>query len=173
MPQSLATSKLLNFLPRAGSSIAVRGRAGATPLHMAAQNGHVKIVSLLLEFGANVSAVDDDGETRLHVAASHGSGPDTLQILLRAGADINALSRDGQTPLLKADGYTESVEYLLKEGADARIAIDVNARTTENLSPLHVAATQWYIEGVPTLLLDAGADINATSSDGFTPLDFA
>ncbi|KAM3485619.1 hypothetical protein MY8738_001149 [Beauveria namnaoensis] len=150
-------SALLNFLLRAGSRIAVRGRAGATPLHMAAQNGrHVKIVSLPLEVGANVSAVDDDGETRLHVAASHSSGPETLQILLRAGADINALSRDGQTPLLKADGL-----------------IDVNARTTENLSPLHVAATKWYIQGVPTLLLDAGADINATSCDGFTPLDFA
>ncbi|KAM0737764.1 hypothetical protein ACQRIT_007768 [Beauveria bassiana] len=102
---------------------------------MAAQNGrHVKIVSLPLEVGANVSAVDDDGETRLHVAASHSSGPETLQILLRAGADINALSRDGQTPLLKADGYTESVEYLLKEGADARIA------SPDGITCLHKAA---------------------------------
>ncbi|KAM3528914.1 hypothetical protein NHJ13051_002188 [Beauveria bassiana] len=62
MPQSLATSKLLNFLPRAGSSIA--------------------IVSLLLEFGANVSAVDDDGETRLHV-----------QALLQGGASASLLTR--------------------------------------------------------------------------------
>lgn len=39
-----------------------------TPLHYAADRGHKEIVDLLISSGANVNAVDKDGQTALMVA---------------------------------------------------------------------------------------------------------
>ena len=43
---------------------------GNTPLHHAASNGHLRIVSFLVSFGANIFAMDNDLHTPLDVAAS-------------------------------------------------------------------------------------------------------
>jgi hypothetical protein len=47
-------------------------RSGSTPLHVASRFGRVKIVSMLLEMGADVNATDDHGDTPLHVACRSG-----------------------------------------------------------------------------------------------------
>jgi ankyrin repeat protein len=39
-----------------------------TPLHYAADRGQVDLVRLLLEHGADVTALDDDGQTAMDVA---------------------------------------------------------------------------------------------------------
>lgn len=44
---------------------------GNTPLHHAAANGHLQIVSFLVNFGANVFAMDNEFHTPMDVAASH------------------------------------------------------------------------------------------------------
>ena len=38
---------------------------GATPLYVAAQNGHTEIAQLLIDKGANVNQADNDGATPL------------------------------------------------------------------------------------------------------------
>lgn len=45
------------------------GPRGLTPLHIAAQLGYLDPVRALTEAGANLSLVDDDGRTPLHLAA--------------------------------------------------------------------------------------------------------
>ncbi|XP_076609040.1 ankyrin repeat and SAM domain-containing protein 4B [Chaetodon auriga] len=44
---------------------------GNTPLHHAAANGHMHILSFLVNFGANVFALDNEFHTAMDVAASH------------------------------------------------------------------------------------------------------
>ena len=45
-----------------------------TPLHCAAANGRLEVVSLLVKRGANINAVDGNGFTALDLAISDGEG---------------------------------------------------------------------------------------------------
>jgi len=96
---------------------------GLTPLHSAAFGGHVEIVKLLLERGADPNAKTDDGLTPLHIAAFKGH-VDVVRVLLEHGANPNAKDNNGQTPLHYAvqEGHVEIVKSLLERGADPRIA---------------------------------------------------
>ena len=43
-----------------------------TPLHYAAENGHVLAVRILLDAGAKLSARNDEEDTPVHTAAENG-----------------------------------------------------------------------------------------------------
>jgi cytohesin len=53
-------------------SVHQRGWIGDAPLHWPCHNGHVRIVELLLDAGANIHAVDARGMTALDHAAERG-----------------------------------------------------------------------------------------------------
>ena len=55
------------WLPQQGTGVNSRGaKLRTAPLHLAAQRGHASAVVFLLQKGAAVDAVDDDGNTALH-----------------------------------------------------------------------------------------------------------
>lgn len=63
--------------------------------------------TLLLDLGADINAVDDNGETVMHGAA-YGSFPSVIQLLADRGADPELWKRPnnhGWTPLFIAEGY--------------------------------------------------------------------
>ena len=67
----------------------------------------LQAVRLLLDLGADVNAVDDNGETAMHGAA-YASFPKMVQLLAESGADISIWNRKnkyGWTPLLIAEGH--------------------------------------------------------------------
>jgi prepilin-type N-terminal cleavage/methylation domain-containing protein len=70
-----------------------------TPLHFAAENGHKKVVELLIAKGADVNVkVEDEIETPLHSAASRGH-KEIVELLIAEGADVNAKDCADGTPL--------------------------------------------------------------------------
>jgi ankyrin repeat protein len=66
----------------------------------------LEAVTMLLDLGADVNAVNDDGETVMHGAA-HNIYPQVLNLLAKRGADPKVWSRPnkyGRTPLFIAEG---------------------------------------------------------------------
>ena len=92
-----------------------------TPLHLAAWQGHVDIVRLLLDRGADVNARGDGGRTPLHYAAYWGH-LDVVELLIEEGADVTLTTEFGHTPLVtaaysrEAEGI-DAAERLLQHGA--------------------------------------------------------
>jgi E3 ubiquitin-protein ligase mind-bomb len=65
---------------------------------LAAHQGHVDIVRILLSHGANLEQRDADGDTALHYAC-FGNQPDCISLLLSKGADINSINSTGCSSL--------------------------------------------------------------------------
>ena len=77
------------------------GRGALHQVHRtnkAALNNYDCIVALLLDFGANMHAVNVGGNTPLHVAASRNSKESTKWLLTR-GSNLEAPNKNGKTPL--------------------------------------------------------------------------
>ena len=53
----------------------------------------------LIQEGAEVNAVGEDGMTALMLAAKNNSNPEVTTALVRNGADINARAQDGRRAL--------------------------------------------------------------------------
>ena len=67
----------------------VKDGAGRTPLMCVAHEGHVELVRLLLDKGADVNAHSGDYGNALQAATSGGHEA-VVRLLLEEGADINA-----------------------------------------------------------------------------------
>ena len=71
------------------------------------ENEALEAVNMLLDLGADINAVNDDGETVMHGAA-HNIYPLVLNLLAERGADPKVWSRPnkyGRTPLFIAEGF--------------------------------------------------------------------
>tara|TARA_R110000868_G_scaffold344974_8_gene606050 strand:+ start:123 stop:1418 length:1296 start_codon:yes stop_codon:yes gene_type:complete len=91
---------------------------GATPLFLAAQQGHAECVQTLLAAGATVDAATPDNWHPLYIAAYNGHTK-CVQHLLEAGLDVNLISRGRETALFYAakQGHANCVGFLLAAGA--------------------------------------------------------
>ena len=133
----------------------------------AAENGNIAEVERLIVAGAMVDAVNEYGQTPLHLAAWNGH-TDIVSALIVVRADVNAVDEDVQTPLHLAaiNGHTAIVESLLKAGAD------VNAKDAGGKTPLHLTAWNGHTDTVNALLAGK-ANVNAQDTYGQTPLHLA
>ena len=143
-------------------------QTGGSPLHIAASLGHLNRVKQLLEDGARVDEVKDDGNTALHCASTMGH-VDIVQLLVEEGAFLEATGDSGATALMMAAsmGHVEVVSVLLKAGAnpDAK-------HTFGKTTALHFAAEVGRVEVIKKLC-DSGADVEAEKTTGGTALHTA
>ncbi|KXZ44526.1 hypothetical protein GPECTOR_66g254 [Gonium pectorale] len=140
---------------------------GWTPLHLACKADVTGAANALLQYGANVGALNQDGRTPLHVAAQWGS-VEVVAVLLQAGANKDAADESGATPLSLASqsGHVEVAEALIGAGAD------VQAAMTGGATPLYIASQEGFAPVVEKLLR-AGADASRAKQDGWNPLHAA
>jgi len=89
---------------------------GATPLLIAALNGHTTIAKLLLDNRADVNKANADGATPLLIAALNGHTA-IAQLLIDRGADVSKANNNGITPLLIAaqEGHVEIANLIKKQ----------------------------------------------------------
>ncbi|XP_020712175.2 transient receptor potential channel pyrexia-like [Athalia rosae] len=154
---------------------------GRTALHQAVKAGHVEVVRLLVDAGANVDAKDDRGVTPIHLAAVniHANNPiemdryeKIIDILVSAFASINLVHPDtGTTALHHAVtlGNKKAIMRLLRGGASPSAHC-----TCTGITPLHIAAGTGVVEVLELLLLYLDASlINVRDQVGRTPLHAA
>jgi ankyrin repeat protein len=74
----------LELLLAKGANIELKGRTGETPLHVAAQEGCVDGVTMLVNKGANINARDNEGHTPLKRAIDYQQDA-TIALLRKLG----------------------------------------------------------------------------------------
>ena len=98
---------------------------GWNPITAAAMHDCQKMITFLLENGADINRANHRGETALMMVCRNAVGKKkAIKLLLAAGADVNAADKEGQTALMglaSENGYTELMHILIKFGADPNI----------------------------------------------------
>jgi ankyrin repeat protein len=147
---------------------------GVTALHVAAQGGHLEMVNLLLEAGADVTHLDDSGRSPL-VLAVQGNYGEVASALVQGGSDPNTpyVDDDGDIHNLLFDAImVENEEFallLIEKGAD------IYHKDDKKVTTLLQASHRGQSEIVKALLeKNSKSDfVDEASEDGITPLTAA
>ncbi|XP_077474149.1 caskin-1 isoform X6 [Stigmatopora argus] len=148
---------------------------GFSPLHHAALNGNLELITLLLESQAAVDIRDQKGMRPLHYAAWQGKA-EPMKMLLKSGSSVNIQSDEGQIPLHHAaqHGHYDVSEMLLQHQSNPCI-VDNAGKT-----PLDLACEFGRV-GVVQLLLSSNMCAallepkkgDTTDPNGTSPLHLA
>ena len=152
--------KLLRLFVASGSNVRATNTWGSTVLHLAAMKGYggkddncsTSVIKLLIEAGCNSTAEDRKGKTALHYAA-RTSSRNCLDILECESSATNDCQKLGKRPKSSS----------------------LNSRDAKGRTPLHETAVSQHgdHEGIISLLLDRGCDVEARDVDGLTALHTA
>lgn len=129
--------------------------SGLIPLHVAICREEEEAATLLLDLGSDSKIADNDGLTTLHYAVLVGSDSLVGRLLDRKRKVNNVL----ETGLTIFHGI-----YLEENGA-----VDINARSLNGMTALHIAVKEGH-QPIVKLLLQYNADSEIARYDGRTPL---
>jgi len=155
-------------LAEAGADLNLTDPDGTTALVFAIINGHFDVARMLVEKGANPNVADSQGMAALYAAVDMSTLDETV-------------GRPNPKPHARIDA-AELVRILLARGADPNLTLkapvlerihnDGDTNLGEGATPLMRAAKDADFP-VMRALLGAGADVNARTKGGKTPLMFA
>ena len=159
-----------------GADVDARDAAGRTALMTASMHSAIPIMQVLLQAGAGVDLQAVLGETALICAAS-ARGGESIELLLANGTDPNIGDRDKKRPLMWL------VDTQFHRGSDTSGSVAPLVRVGARINDRDAAertALIWAVMGIgtsfdvrPTVLsrlVENGADVNATNSNGETAM---
>ncbi|MEE2907881.1 MAG: ankyrin repeat domain-containing protein [Planctomycetota bacterium] len=158
--------ELTRRLKESKADVNEKDSSGVTLLGIAAKNGNIEAMKVLIESGAEVDATDRVKRTPL-MHGGTSKNPQVLVLLLESGADVNArdLVIGGPLAWSSAFGNAECVEILVDAGAE----LETKGAAT-GYTPLIWSAGIGDEQSLP-ILLSAGANIEARDTvDGGTPV---
>ncbi|KAI3787725.1 hypothetical protein L2E82_00092 [Cichorium intybus] len=157
-------------------------------LHVAASSNRVDLMEVLCMgyLDIDVNWVDSEGQTALHVGASHGY-VEVLDFLITLGSDPDLADHNGWTPLhcSSMEGHVEAIEFLLTRIRYVKYAVTKEGKTAFDLAVenghtdlydmlhlgdvLHRAARKGDVDQMKNCLAE-GAKANGRDQNGWTPL---
>lgn len=145
--------------------------ASPTALMEASRSGHINLVILLIEAGADVNSYDREcGDYPALLQASMNGHEEIVKILINAGANVNfSYEREnGDNALLLASlhGHFNVVKLLIECG------IDINYQNKEGATALMNASGSGFID-IVKLCIASGADVNFIGKKGNIALGVA
>lgn len=146
---------MVKLLLERGADVNAQGEGlKRTALHAAIYQGHINIVRILLDGGADVEIFDEEERTTLQGASSCGNH-EIASMLIDADADVNHRGGKGGSALHIASrgGKIGIIKLLFERGANANIP-DANGSTA-----LYTAACGGE-DGAIRLLIENGAKVN-------------
>lgn len=190
---------LSEYAVHKGSEVNKQNASGRSALHLAAIQGNLHLVKLLLEKGADPELVDMHGLKSIHLAIMHGKKDVLLHLWPLKSKQLD--DQDYQSFMTAVElGHASVVPFLLSQGLDPSVynrygqTVAHIATRNANLTilkalknyqvwqipdlkngylPVHYAVSQKNSE-VLTYLLDMGIDINSSSDkQKITPLHLA
>lgn len=148
-----------------GALVNLRAGDGFNALMEAVRTGNIEIAKLLIEHNSDINIKNKDGKNMIMIACEKGN-EEMFNLLIENNADINEKSSWGASALIYASekGNINIMQYLIDNG------IDVNGKADDNGdTPLLWAVTGENPYEASKLLIENGADINATNDSGVAP----
>lgn len=168
-----ADADTMRLLLDAGADGTARTADGWSALHFAARHPELdpqmKKLRMALAHGAEADGQNDERWTPLLLAARYGDAQ-RVALLIEAGANVDQRESSGWSAVYFAARHPEldpearKVRLLLDAGANPDFAAGDNDWTA-----LHAAARHGHVEAVEWLL-EAGANTNRVTSDGWSAL---
>ena len=111
---------------------------GESLIHVAAKSGHISMIKLLLDKGAQINVQDESGNSALHYAAANGK-KDMVKLLLENNADASIVNAKEQKAIDYSNikGYNEITELLLK--ASPANGVNTNFAKAPDSDPVQTA----------------------------------
>ncbi|WP_371253976.1 ankyrin repeat domain-containing protein [Orientia tsutsugamushi] len=199
------------LLLKKGADVNIKNQYGSTPLHLAIKifapnsfeiylpdDGSAPVIDyyecntqqlqLLLDNGANVNLMDNDGYTALHYASACGNTY-VVRCLLDNNADINITGKNTVVHSAAKNGHKDMVQFWLDrypnminlQDNDGNTALHLVAKHRFTILPHDVHASKLiYVDyddkcfiDVAEMLLNRGIDTNIQNNDGNTALHLA
>ncbi|KAL5088278.1 hypothetical protein Trisim1_006730 [Trichoderma cf. simile WF8] len=141
---------------------------GMTALHRAAGRGHISVVKLLVNAGAQLEIKEKKYQMTALGFAICNNQKVVFDFLLQKDANIYIADIYGRTTLHNAAIWGELA--IIQQLADR--GVDINARVPDGRTALYAAIQRGDFDATK-LLVERGAGVNARDKEGRTPLHYA